>query len=748
MRSPAIRAQGILLFYLVTLSCSLQAADWISITQKQVTASGTRQIEPAAYKIFRVSSEILKKELFTAPLENPFRFNKGLVIELPAPDGSLRRFRVAESPVMETGLQEQFPEFRTYVLEGFDEAGCSGRIDWNIFGMHAMVSSPDGDYYIDPYSTGTVSEYIVYYTKDFTRSSKMGAGDVIPNNSNHIQTVMSAVTPTCSGKHLSTYRLAVACTGEYAQTATGFTAPTVAQTLAKIVTSVNRVNGVYEKELAIRLVLVATETNVIFTNPTSDPFTGNYNASTLLNESQNVINANIGSSNYDIGHTFGTGGDALAMIGVVCMNSLKAKGVTTNPSPFGDPFDIDYVCHEMGHQFSAQHTFNAITDYCGFSNRNGETSVEPGSGITVMGYAGICGVNNLANNSIAYFHSISFDQIRQFISTGNGALCGAVSLSGNQPPVVTAPSSHMVPKQTAFTLTGSATDPDGDLLVYSWEQCDTGFSAGNWNSGSRPYFRSYAPVNVSSRIFPELNVLKSGAYTSTRGEYVPQSAQMLTFRMTVRDNKTTGGGVCYASTSVIVDAAGPLRVSNPDNPSVVWMSGQTATVTWNVNNTDQAPLNCDSVSVSISMDSGNSWTPLTATVNNGVCVLTSPTVATSLNTCRVKVGALRGIYFDISNDDFIISNGSPVPEGVNEQLKERFMMLQDRDAEKILINTADAVSEPIAISIVDLSGRVLILEKWMDGSHSASVSTSTLSPGCYILSVAGYGSRTAWKLLK
>ncbi|MCE3260873.1 MAG: hypothetical protein K0S12_2514, partial [Bacteroidetes bacterium] len=372
-----------------------------------------------------------------------------------------------------------------------------------------MVRSVNGEFFIDPYCLGNLTDYISYYISDFVkdpsqRLPEVGVIDDIHeksqgSNSNQKKNseahVNSAPPAVCVGTQLRTYRLAVACTGEYAVAATGSTTPTVAQTLAKIVTSVNRVDGVYETEVAIRLVLVATETMVVFTSASTDPFNGNNNAGTLIGESQSVITNTIGSANFDIGHTFSTGGGGLAGLGVVCNNSSKASGITGSPNPVGDPYDIDYVAHEMGHQFRGNHTFNAVTSSCS-GNRNASTSVEPGSGITIMAYAGICGTNDLAPNSIAYFHAISYDEIVNFVTTGTGQSCPVVSTTTNNPPAVTGSGNYVIPKNTAFALTGSATDPDGHALTYSWEETDPGASGASWNSGSKPFFRSYVPVTT------------------------------------------------------------------------------------------------------------------------------------------------------------------------------------------------------------------------------------------------------------
>ena len=212
--------------------------------------------------------------------------------------------------------------------------------------------------------------------------------------------------------------------------------------------------------------------------------------------------------------------------------------------PFGDPYDIDYVAHEMGHQFGAYHTFNATTSSCS-GNRSAETAVEPGSGITIMSYAGICGTtNNLAVNSIPYFHAVSMDEINTYTTNENGATCATLIATGNTAPVVNAGNDFIIPKSTFFSLTGTASDANNDALTYSWEQMDTG-PAGNWNSptGDAPLFRSFAPVSIGTRYFPQLS--DQVRNVTTMGEILPSYGRTMNFRLTARDNRAGGGGVCY-----------------------------------------------------------------------------------------------------------------------------------------------------------------------------------------------------------
>lgn len=649
-----------------------EANHWSITTEKNVAHTGKRQIVPSKYLVYNLNLTNLKTQLISAPSEkNVIINNSNCVITLPAPNGQMQLFKVVEAPIMEPELAKAYPDIKTYSIKGITDVYANGKIDVNEFGFHGMVRTVNGDYFIDPYCLGNTADYITYYTADFVkpeqdRTPEVGIDGVTPDNqskkkANVTSAQSTAIMPpaACAGANLRTYRLALACTGEYAVAATGSATPTKAQTLAKIVTSINRVTGVYETEVSVRLVLVATETMVVFTSASTDPFTGNNNATTLIGESQTIITNTIGTANFDIGHTFSTGGGGLAGLGVVCSASQKARGITGSPSPVGDPYDIDYVCHEMGHQFSGNHTFNASAGAGSCSgNRNASTSVEPGSGITIMGYAGICGSQDLASNSIAYFHATSYDEIVNFTQTGGGNGCAVTTTTGNQPPVVSALSNYNIPVNTPFILTGSATDPNGDPLTYSWEERDAGSASGNWNSGSKPFFKSNAPVTNGSRMFPNLLAVLSNNYQGTIGDYLPTNAQTLNFRLTARDNKAGGGGVCYSqSTITSITGSGPFAVTYPNAPGIVWPSGGPQTITWNVNNTNFAPVSCASVNILISYNSGNTFTMLLAnTANDGSELITAPTVTTVISTCRIKIESVGNVFFDINEPNFEISN--------------------------------------------------------------------------------------------
>lgn len=624
------------------------------IAESAIQLKGERFTFPKHYRTLTVDMSAMEQQLTQAPEEAAFRTaGQQVVFEMPMPDGTTESFSIYKSVVMHPDLAAQFPQIKTFAGQGINHPEDHIRLDVTPLGFHAMVLSPRGQVFIDPYSTNTTTDYICYYKKDVVRTT--GFTCETDEVSHDLERTIPAnyQGQRSSGTQLRTYRLALAGTGEYTATKGG----TVAGGLAGMTTSMNRVNGVYETEVGIRMVIVANNNLLVYTNSATDPYT-NGNGSTMLTENINNCNAVIGSANYDIGHVFSTGGGGIAGLGVVCGTS-KARGVTGSSNPVGDPFDIDYVAHEMGHQFGGNHTFNSSTGSCS-GNRASSAAYEPGSGITIMAYAGICGTDDLAPNSIAYFHTKSFDEIVIFSTTGGGNSCPVTTATGNTPPVVTSMgANYTIPISTPFVLTGAATDANGHPITYSWEQFDLG-TAGAWNAnlGSAPIFRPFPPVSSSSRTFPKLSDIINN--TTTVGEILPNVARTMHFQLTVRDNIAGGGGVMHPDSTVTITVAntgGAFAVTAP-NTAVSWAGGSTQTVTWNVSGTSGAPINTANVKISLSTDGGNTFPTviLASTANDGTESITVPNVATTQ--ARIKVEAVGNIYFDMSNANFTITSSA------------------------------------------------------------------------------------------
>ena len=617
-------------------------------------ATQQRVIIPSKYRTLRLDSSFLLSFLKLLPSEEKIS-NKNMapVIAMPMPDGTTASFRIWESAAMEPGLAKAQPQIMTFTGQGIDDPTATIKLDWTMYGFHAMIlSAVTGAVFMDPYDQQTVTNYISYYKKDYLKKEPFA--ELAPIKMLQNAKPATVLAGTCVGNVLRTYRLAVACTHQYAKAVTKVVRPTKEQVLAFIVTTVNRVNGVYEKELSIRLVLVANNTNVIFISLTTDPFTGNDDAGVLIGESQQNIDTEIGDANYDIGHTFSTGGGGLAGLGVVCITGQKAAGITGSPNPVGDPYDIDYVAHEIGHQFGANHTFNSAQNGCNGPGVMGN-NVEPGSGSTIMAYAGLCDPENLQDSSDAQFHTLSFDEIVAYSNSGSGNNCPVKTNTGNSAPVVNAGAAYTIPISTPFVLTGSATDINGDALTYSWEQIDVGGPFGVWNapSGDAPLFRSFSPTTAAFRHFPKLSSQITN--TTVIGEILPTYSRTMHFSLTARDNRAGGGGVCYAETSVSsVAGSGPFVVTSPNASGIVWFVNDFQTVTWNPAGTAAAPVSCANVSIQLSTDGGLTFpvTILAGTPNDGTEQIQVPNNIS--NNVRIRVLAVGNIFYDFSNNNLSI----------------------------------------------------------------------------------------------
>lgn len=722
----------LLLLFFITGSVNASATGgrdyWQSLENQRVVYKGERLINAVAYRSFRLDQNGLKSLLATAPeLSASTLRSRQVVVSIPMPGGQFADFAIFKTEVMHPSLAARYPMITTYAGQGITDPQATARFDFTQFGFHGLILTPSGTWFIDPYSLQDQDHYMVYYKKDFF-TSKERVCHVTESSSlyeefrhgNSASSVAKSI-----GTELKTYRLAMAATGEY----TAFYGGTVAGALAGIVTSVNRVSGIYEREFAIRMTLIPNTDTLIFTNANTDPYTNN-NGGTMLGQNQTTVNSYIGTANYDIGHVFSTGGGGIAGLGVVCSFSNKARGVTGSSSPINDPFDVDYVAHEIGHQYGGNHTFNCEVSACGGGNRAYQAAYEPGSGSTIMAYAGICGNNNLQSNSDDYFHTKSFDEVTIYTIIGQGNLCDQITPTGNTPPVINPMPNYIIPYLTPFRLTGDAYDPDGDPITYCWEQYNLG-PAGTWNnpSGNAPIFRSFDPVSSPTRLFPRLiNILNNNV---TVGEIKPSYSRTLSFKLTVRDNRLNGGGVTNNDTLVnveVINTGQAFAVTSPNVTGITWQSGGVATVTWDVGGSDLSPINTPLVNILLSTDGGQTFPTVLASQvpNNGSYSVNVPSVTTT--TARVMVEGHGNIFFDINDKNFAIGTvgigENPLAQGVGISPNPF-----NSEFDVVITNPSLLNSGELTMDLIDITGRIVSTHQLL--SERTRIALQGLSKGVY-----------------
>ena len=624
---------------------------------------------PTKFKLFNLNVQPLRQQLFSIVGNNAG--GRSTVIFLPNAAGNYEQFEVFEASNFEPDLQAQFPEIRAFSGRGITDRYATLKLSISPQGIQTMVFRTDTENeFIEAYSADH-SVYAVFRSQRAKGKLPWTCSTEDIRTAADIGSQLPPFHPQSNTGELKTMRLAQSCNGEYSNFFGAFDPSQVALVLAAFNATLTRCNGCYEKDLAVHLNLIANTTEVIYYDPVTDPYT------TLPNwneELQATLTAIIGEANYDIGHLFGAsgGGGNAGCIGCVCVDGQKGSGITSpaDAIPEGDNFDIDYVAHEVGHQLGANHTFS-------FSLEGTGQNKEIGSAITIMGYAGITPWD-VAPHSIDIFHEASIAQIQANLAIKTCPI--TTVMTANHAPIVAPVADVTIPVTTPFTLTGSATDPEGDSLTYCWEQNDNSITQGAQSVAfptklTGPNWLTFSPTASPTRTFPQLSTILAGLAVTpplpggdagVNIEALSSVARTLNFRLTVRDNHpyvptSTIGQTQFIDTTVTVtDTAGPFQVTSP-NTNVSWPGGSPQTITWDVNNTTLPPVSCANVKILLSTDGGETFPTvlLESTANDGSEIVTIPVAPTT--TARIKVEAIGNVFFDISDSDFTITGSTPLP---------------------------------------------------------------------------------------
>lgn len=686
---------------------------WTKIPLSQAPPRHLLRSSMSSYDVYTLNVATLKAQFWAVSSD----YANASVISIPMPDGTRRDFRVWETPIMDEHMSALYPDIKTFTGEAVNDKRVTAKFDFTLFGFHSVIFTGEEVALIDPYDNYNDGYYVVHYKKDENRpySQRMicdvhgiadehTGGELMPQKKApalpatdlkdlHIPGAEAIIgaTPglapftsgsptaaaiTSNGTQLRTYRLALSANSFYCQAATGLGSPSVAQCLSTMTTSMNRVNGVYNREIAVQLNFVTGENQLIWPTATGsvngpDPFAAiNTNASACLTQNQTTCDGVIGSGNYDIGHVFTTGAGGLAAVGVICNNSQKAQGATGSSSPVGDSYDIDYVCHEMGHQFGSGHTFNNNVDGACGGNASSTQAYEPASGPTIMDYAGICSPDNVQSNSSPYFSASSLERIQTHMA-GTGGACAVTTTTSHTPASIAGfIATYNIPYKTPFelsspTATGSGSDT---AITYGWFQWNLGDFGSRLNQTffRGPIFRSYQPVYNETRIFPRLSTIMTGTYSNS-GEKAPDTARYLTFKTVIR-NISAGLG-CFKipddtiHINAIATGAGNgyagFKVTSQNTTGITYTGGSTQTITWNVVGTNGAPVNATNVDIYMSTDSAQTWAYTIGTFpNTGSASVTIPNPPVNSTKTFIKVKGSGNVFFNLNTRVFTV-NAAP-----------------------------------------------------------------------------------------
>ncbi len=675
-----------LLIIAIFISNSICATElWTPVDKNQIAAL-TVNTTAARFLAFNTNEATLKAKLFSLSGTQ----SNSQILPIPQSDGTIRNFYVWKSSIFPDELSARYPDIMTWTGVATDDQTVTVKIDFTVYGFHAMIFNGSGIDFFDPADDNHTGLYTVHSKTDeirkFVQSSKCNTV------SSDLPSIEPALQLSKNSHRISNgytqrkYVLALACSHQYAQAATGLSNPTIAQVLSKMTTTMNRVNGIYERELSVTMIFASNENNLIF--PTENGSVNGHDTfsswdsdpNTCLQVNQYFCDNRIGKNNYDIGHVFTTNGGGLSQIGVVCDSFQKAMSVTGQAAPTGDGFDIDYVAHEMGHEFGGNHTFNnGVDGYCGGGNIVIPVAFEPGSGSTIMAYAGICAPDDLQLHSDDYFHAVSLYEIQLYISTSGNWCADHISTGNKLAQLPTFSASYTIPYLTPFELVApTAVDSvGGAAITYCWEQWNLGDSTYRLKDTHYrgPIFRSFTPVKSPTRVFPKNSMVLAGRLNdagqeANEGEKVPDVSRYLTFKLTVRNILNGFGCFLFPDDTIhlqVINTGDSFRVTSQDDSTAVYVGGSTHEISWKVAGTAAAPINCANVDIYMSEDGGYTWPHhIGAFPNTGSAILPLPNPAAYIsNQARLKVKGENNVFFNVNKYNFSLTHNDGTDTLIN-----------------------------------------------------------------------------------
>jgi hypothetical protein len=756
----------ILLFTVVTtLSFAQSNIAWkfVNDNKLNISAKQKNKIYSENQKLVYFDAFEFKKSLLNVTAKS--LSNKGKEIVLPNVIGEMERFSVWESSNFDAELQAKFPEIRAYVGRGITDPTATLYFSFSPSGIQTMVMrAGEGSEFIESYANDNFT-YVVFDSKTRIKENSTfqctTKGDSLAKE---LTTATNRYAKAAGTSSLRTFRLALSCTGEYAQ----FFGGTVSGALAGMNATMSRCNGIFEKDLAVKLVLIGNNESIIYTNPAADPYSDAVIGVDDANSSntngwglqlQNNLTATIGNSAYDVGHLFGAsgGGGNSGCIGCVCNNDTlstldfnKGSAYTSplNGIPQGDTFDIDVVIHEFGHQLGASHTHT-------YSYEGSEAQVEPGSGSTIMSYAGITGfATDVQNHSDDFFAYVSINQIQNVLAVKT---CPVLTPYTNSKPVVSAGTDYIIPKGTAFILTGMATDTDGDAMTYIWEENDVGTSATVGSSSKvsstkaeGPNFRTFTPITTPVRYLPSLShVLANELSNPANWEavYSGATARLFNFAFTARDNHVGCGQTATDFMKVTMDLKkGPFVVMSQTS-AVTYAAGSTQTVKWNVAGTNGL-TGASTVDIYLSTNVNGDNTTFTlikaGATNNGTTSVVLPDMSTGSTACRFMVKASNNIFYSVNMTNFTITPNLAVDDFVIQN----FELYPNPNNGSFKLQFDNPTSKEILVNVFDIRGRKIFESNYANQTtFNETIQLNAVETGMYLVSVSSGNQKVVKKII-